>query len=63
MSELARYAEQMKAQYGSLAALEGQLRSEGVSPEDHRLYTDLLEWYAIDHELAELRHTHESSSP
>lgn len=63
MSELTRHAEQMKAQYGSLAMLEEQMRSQGVSPDDHRLYTDLLEWRAIDHELAELMHTYESSSP
>jgi hypothetical protein len=62
MSELERRVEQMKAQYGSLATLEEQMRSQGVSPDDHRLYTDLLEWYAIDHELAELMHAHESSS-
>jgi hypothetical protein len=63
MSELVRRAEQIKGQYGSLAALEGQMRSEGVSSDDHRLYTDLLEWRAIEHELAELTYTHESSSP
>jgi hypothetical protein len=62
MSELVRRAEQIKGQYGSLAALEGQMRSEGISPDDHRLYTDLLEWRAMDHELAELMHAHESSS-
>lgn len=44
----------LRANYGSLDALEQRIRNEGVSPDDHRLYTDLLEWRAIHHELAEL---------
>jgi len=32
------------------------VKTEGVSPDDHTLYTDLLEWRAIDHELTELLH-------
>jgi hypothetical protein len=44
----------LRAKYGSTESLERKIASEGVSPDDHRLYTDLLEWKAIRHELAEL---------
>jgi uroporphyrinogen-III synthase len=42
--------------HGSREELERKVESEGVSPDDHTLYTDLLEWRAIDHELSELLH-------
>jgi hypothetical protein len=44
----------LQGQYGSLEALERKKQTEGVSPNDHTLYTDLLEWRAIRHELTEL---------
>lgn len=46
----------LQGKHGSLEELERRIQSEGVSPDDHTLYTDLLEWRAIDHELAELLH-------
>ncbi len=52
--ELKRSASRMRGQYGSMLELERRIQREGVSPDDHALYTDLLEWRAIDHELAEL---------
>ncbi|MFQ5814155.1 MAG: hypothetical protein ACE5I2_13350 [Anaerolineae bacterium] len=44
----------LQISYGSLEALEQRVKTEGVSPNDHTLYTDLLEWRAIRHEMAEL---------
>jgi hypothetical protein len=44
----------LRAQHGSIENLEQIIKTVGVSPDDHRLYTDLLEWRAIRHELAEL---------
>lgn len=51
---LKRAAAHLQAKYGSLEALEQRIREEGVPPDDHTLYTDLLEWRAIRHELDEL---------
>jgi hypothetical protein len=51
---LKRAAARLQAKYGSIEALEQRIREEGVSPDDHTLYTDLLEWRAIRHELEEL---------
>jgi predicted Zn-dependent protease with MMP-like domain len=45
--------------YGSIEALERKVKTEGVRPDDHTLYTDLLEWRAINHEMAELLHIFE----
>ena len=50
----------LHAQYGSLEELEHRIHLEGVLPEDHTLSTDLLEWRAIRHELAELLHVLET---
>ncbi|MBI3800553.1 MAG: hypothetical protein HY268_26700 [Deltaproteobacteria bacterium] len=44
----------LQGQYGSLEELERKVKTDGVSPEDHTLYTDLLEWRAINYEMAEL---------
>ena len=44
----------LRDRYGSIEALEQKVKIETVSPDDHRLYADLLEWRAIRHELAEL---------
>ncbi len=57
--ELRRSASKMQTRYGSKSDLERMIAREGVSPDDHTLYTDLLEWRAIDHELAELMHIFE----
>ncbi|MCK4832969.1 MAG: hypothetical protein KAS81_09380 [Anaerolineales bacterium] len=44
----------LQGTYGSVRELERRIQNEGVSPEDHTLYTDLLEWRAIAHERSEL---------
>jgi len=49
----------MQGQYGSLEELERKVKTDGVSPDDHTPYTDLLEWRAINHEMAELLHIFE----
>ncbi|MBI5253924.1 MAG: hypothetical protein HY930_05970 [Euryarchaeota archaeon] len=41
----------LTAKYASLEKLEERIKKEGVKPEDHTLYNDLLEWRAIKHEL------------
>jgi hypothetical protein len=46
--------------YNSLENLEAKIKREGISPDDHTLYTDLLEWKAINHELVELLQLFES---
>jgi hypothetical protein len=51
---LKRAAARLQARYASIEALEQRVREEGISPDDHTLYTDLLEWRAIRHELDEL---------
>ena len=52
--ELRQRAAQLAARYGSLEGLETRVKTEGVTPDDHTLYTDLLEWRAVRHELAQL---------
>lgn len=37
--------------YKSLEDLERKIQAEGVPPDDHTLYTDSLEWRAINHEV------------
>jgi hypothetical protein len=49
----------LQGQYGSLEELDRKVKTDGVPPEDHTLYTDLLEWRAINHETAELLHIFE----
>jgi len=51
---LKRAAARLQAKYGSMETLEQRIREEGVPPDDHTLYTDLLEWRAIRNELDEL---------
>ena len=46
----------LQRNYGSQDKLERRVKSEGLSPDDHTLYTELLEWRALDHELSELLH-------
>lgn len=59
MIELKRSANKLQGKYGSMLELEHRIQREGVSPDDHTLYTDLLEWRAINHELSELMHIFE----
>jgi len=49
----------LQGKYGSLEELDRKVKTDGVPPEDHTLYTDLLEWRAINHEMAELLHIFE----
>ncbi len=51
--ELRQRATQLKERYASLKKLETQV-AQGVSVDDHTLYTDLLEWRAVRHELEQL---------
>jgi hypothetical protein len=53
--DLRRRAGQFSETYESVANLEA-LANAGVSADDHTLYTDLLEWRAIQHELESLAH-------
>ncbi len=53
--ELRQRIGQLTEQYGNLEKLETQVK-DGVTPDDHAPYTDLLEWRAIRHELEQLTH-------
>jgi hypothetical protein len=53
---LKKAAARLRQEYGSLEDLERRIQEENISPDDHALYTDLLEWRAITHELTELLH-------
>lgn len=44
----------LRDRYGSLEKLQWRIGMEGVTPDDHLLYTDLLEWRAIRYELSAL---------
>lgn len=52
--KLRQRAAQLADCHGSLDALEAQVQTEEIAPDDHTLYTDLLEWRAVRHELAQL---------
>ena len=52
--ELRQRIGQLSEQYGDLEKLEA--KSKTVSAGDHTLYTDLLEWRAVRHELEQLTH-------
>ncbi|HOQ97528.1 MAG TPA: hypothetical protein PLJ35_01750 [Anaerolineae bacterium] len=52
--ELKRADGQFAGKYGSIARLEERIKAEGVPPDDHALYDDLLQWRAIGHETSEL---------
>ena len=54
ITELRQASARLSTLYGPMQALETRIEAEGVSPNDHTLYTDLLEWRAVRHELAEL---------
>lgn len=51
---LKKATSRLQAQYGSVEELESRIHIEGLSPDDHTPYADLLEWRAARHELAEL---------
>ena len=51
--ELRQRSAQLKEHYGSLKKLEVQVEA-GIPADDHTLYTDLLEWRAVRHELEQL---------
>jgi hypothetical protein len=44
----------LRVRYSSLDKLQRKIEVQGVSPDDHSSYTDLLEWRAIRHELSAL---------
>jgi hypothetical protein len=52
--DLKKVEAQLQQRYGSLEVLEQKVKTEHITPDDHTLYTDLLEWRAIHHELTEL---------
>jgi hypothetical protein len=52
--ELRQQAAQLASMYTSLENLEQKVKAEGVSPDDHTFYTDLIEWRAVRQELADL---------
>ena len=52
--ELRQRLSQLIERYGALQDLERQVQLGGVTLDDHTLYTDLLEWRAVRHELQEL---------
>ncbi|MFQ6137470.1 MAG: hypothetical protein ACE5PM_09880 [Candidatus Hydrothermarchaeales archaeon] len=54
MVELKLAGKRLSEKHGHLEELEERIKKEGVPPEDHRSYNDLLEWRAIKHELKEL---------
>ncbi|MBM4465779.1 MAG: hypothetical protein FJ014_09550 [Chloroflexi bacterium] len=58
--DLKKAVTRLQGRYKSLEDLERKVQAEGVSPDDHTLYTDLLEWRAINHELTHLRHIFEA---
>ena len=47
MITLKKAVARLQEKYSSLDELERKIQTEGVSPDDHTLYTDLLEWRAI----------------
>jgi hypothetical protein len=60
MMVLKKAAARLEEQYGSLEELEQAIQTAGVPPDDHTRYTDLLEWRAIGHDLAQLQHIFET---
>ena len=54
--ELRHRVRKLSEHYGTIERLETQVKSQGVSVDDHTLYTDLLEWRAAHYELEQLTH-------
>jgi len=57
---LKKAAARFQEQYNSLKELEQSIQAEGVPPDNHTRYTDLLEWRAINYELGQLLHIFEA---
>ena len=51
---LKRSEKRLDAKYNTLGNLEQQIKDTGVSPDDHTMYNDLLEWRALRYEMAAL---------
>ena len=47
-------AVRLQGRYNPLEDLKQKTQAEGIPPDDHTLYTELLEWRAINHELTDL---------
>ncbi len=54
IAELRQRIAQLCTQYQSIEMLEYQVKTHGVSPNDHTLYVDLLEWRSLRQELSQL---------
>ena len=54
LASLKKADQRLRSRHGALASLQQRIETEGISSDDHSLYNDLLEWRAIQHELAEL---------
>ena len=54
IAELKKAEKKLIAKYESVKKLEKKIKEEGVPPDDHTAYNDLLEWRATRHELEEL---------
>ncbi len=52
--ELKKTTTRLQEKYGSRDALQERVKREGVPPNDHTLYTDLMEWNSIESETREL---------
>jgi len=61
--DLRKARARLQERYESLEDLERKAQAEGVSPDDHTRYTDLLEWRAINHELTHPDRRTSSESP
>ena len=60
MIALKKARSRLQEKYGALENLERRVQAEGISADDHTLYTDLLEWRAIEDEWAKLLHLFEA---
>ncbi len=54
--ELRQRIGELNQQYNNLEELEARVETQSVPADDHTLYTDLLEWRAVRHELEQLTH-------
>lgn len=52
--ELRQRIGELNQQYNNIHELETQIKGEGISIDDHTLYTDLLEWRAVRHEMEQM---------
>jgi hypothetical protein len=54
IAEIKKAQKKLVEKYESVEKLEMKIKEEGVPPDDHTAYNDLLEWRAIRYELEEL---------